>query len=76
MIGVPHPRWVETPKAIVVLKPGRQATEQELIAFARENLAHYKCPTSIAFASTLPRNASGKLLKRELRRTLQEAQAS
>ena len=76
VIGVPHPRWVETPKAIVVLKPGRQATEQELIAFARENLAHYKCPTSIAFASTLPRNASGKLLKRELRRTLQEAQAS
>jgi long-chain acyl-CoA synthetase len=69
VIGVPHPRWVETPKAIVVLKPGQQADEQELIAFARQNLARYKCPTSVEFATTLPRNASGKLLKRELRRT-------
>ena len=69
VIGVPHPRWVETPKAIVVLKPGRQASAQELMAFARENLARYKCPTSVEFATTLPRNASGKLLKRELRRT-------
>ena len=69
VIGVPHPRWVETPKAIVVLKPGQQASEQELIAFAREKLARYKCPTVVAFATTLPRNASGKLLKRELRRT-------
>jgi long-chain acyl-CoA synthetase len=67
VIGVPHPRWVETPKAIVVLKPGQQVPEPELIAFARAHLAHYKCPTSIAFASVLPRNASGKLLKRELR---------
>jgi long-chain acyl-CoA synthetase len=76
VIGVPHPRWVETPKAIVVLKPGQQAQEQELIAFAREHLARYKCPTSVEFADTLPRNASGKLLKRELRRIyLQEASA-
>jgi acyl-CoA synthetase (AMP-forming)/AMP-acid ligase II len=68
VIGVPHERWVETPMAIVVLKPGHQALEQELIAFARQNLARYKCPTSVQFAATLPRNASGKLLKRELRR--------
>ena len=68
VIGVPHERWGETPKAIVVLRPGQQAQEQELIAFAREHLARYKCPTSFEFAITLPRNASGKLLKPELRR--------
>ena len=45
-----------------------QAREQELIAFAREHLARYKCPTSVEFTGALPRNASGKLLKPELRR--------
>ena len=68
VIGVPSERWGETVKAIVVLRPGQQATEAELIAYARERLARYKCPTSIDFAPTLPRNASGKLLKPELRR--------
>ena len=68
VIGVPHERWGETPKAIVVLRPGKQASEQDLIAFTREHLARYKCPTSVVFADTLPRNASGKLLKPELRR--------
>jgi long-chain acyl-CoA synthetase len=75
VIGVPHERWVETPRAIVVLRPGQQATESELIAFTRERLAHYKCPTSVAFAESLPRNASGKLLKRELRRLQLQNQA-
>ena len=69
VIGVPHARWGETPRAIVVLRPGLQVQEQELIAFVRERLARYKCPNSVVFTDTLPRNASGKLLKRELRRT-------
>jgi long-chain acyl-CoA synthetase len=68
VIGVPHAKWGETPLAVVVLRAGRQASEQELIDFTRQRLAHYKCPTSVAFAQALPRNASGKLLKRELRR--------
>jgi acyl-CoA synthetase (AMP-forming)/AMP-acid ligase II len=68
VIGVPHERWVETPKAIVVLRPGQRATQEELIAFTRQHLARYKCPTSVEFADSLPRNASGKLLKPELRR--------
>ena len=68
VIGVPHARWGETPRAVVVLRPGQQIQEQELIAFVRERLARYKCPTSVVFADILPRNASGKLLKRELRR--------
>lgn len=67
VIGVPHERWGETVKAIVVLAAGAPVTEGELIVFARERLAHYKCPTSVDFTSELPRNASGKVLKRDLR---------
>ena len=67
VIGVPDERWGETVKAIVVPRAGASATAADLIAFARSRLAHYKCPTSVDFAGTLPRNPSGKLLKRELR---------
>ena len=74
VIGAPHPRWGETPMAIVVVRPGNQLQPQELISFTRDRLAHYKCPTAVVFADTLPRNASGKLLKRELRRLHLEGQ--
>lgn len=67
VIGVPHATWGETPKAIVVLTPGGKLTEQDLMSWLRGRLAHYKCPTSIEFARELPRNASGKVLKRVLR---------
>ena len=69
VIGIPHEKWGETPRAVVVLRPEVSATEAEIVAYTRERLAHYKCPTSVVFADTLPRNASGKLLKRELRLT-------
>lgn len=68
VIGVPHERWGETPRAIIVPKPGQEATQDDILAFVRTRLARYKCPTSIIFVQSLPRNASGKLLKRELRR--------
>jgi long-chain acyl-CoA synthetase len=68
VIGVPHERWGETPRAIVVRRPGSALEAPELLAFVRERLARYKCPSSVVFADALPRNASGKLLKRELRR--------
>jgi len=68
VIGVPHERWGETPLAVVVLKDGQTATEADLIAYTRADLAHYKCPTRVEFTDALPRNASGKLLKPELRR--------
>jgi long-chain acyl-CoA synthetase len=67
VIGVPHDRWGETVMAIVVPAPGAPVTESALIAHARANLAHYKCPTSVEFVAELPRNASGKILKRDLR---------
>ncbi len=67
VIGVPHDRWGETPKAFVVTRDGARPSEAELIAFTREQLARYKCPTSIAFVRALPQNASGKILKKEMR---------
>jgi long-chain acyl-CoA synthetase len=67
VIGVPDERWGEAVKAIVVPSPGNQPTPEELIAFTRERLAGFKCPKSIDFAEALPRNPSGKILKRELR---------
>jgi fatty-acyl-CoA synthase len=67
VIGVPHEKWGETPKALVVLRPGTKLTEAELIAFSREHLAHFKCPTSVEFLDALPRTATGKLQKFLLR---------
>jgi acyl-CoA synthetase (AMP-forming)/AMP-acid ligase II len=67
VIGVPHERWGETVKAVVVPRAGAEASEADLIAFARSRLAHYKCPTSVAVVEALPKSPSGKILKRELR---------
>ncbi|GMU78003.1 MAG: long-chain-fatty-acid--CoA ligase [Acidimicrobiia bacterium] len=69
VIGVPDERWGETVKAVVVTVPEDDApvTDDELIAFTRERLAHYKCPTSVDRVDALPRNATGKVLRRVLR---------
>ena len=67
VIGVPDDKWGETPKALVVRTPDATLTETDLIAFAREGLAHYKCPTTVEWRDELPRNPSGKLLKNSLR---------
>ncbi|MBW2698252.1 MAG: long-chain-fatty-acid--CoA ligase [Deltaproteobacteria bacterium] len=67
VIGVPHEKWGETPKALVVLRSGPSPSEQDLIDFCRERLAHFKCPTSIEIVSELPRTATGKLQKFKLR---------
>jgi fatty-acyl-CoA synthase len=67
VIGIPDDRWGEAVTAIVVLKSGEEAKASDLIEYCRERIAHYKAPKSIDFADSLPRNASGKLLKRVLR---------
>jgi long-chain acyl-CoA synthetase len=67
VIGVPDEKWGETVKAIVVRAPGTAATAEELIDHCRERVARFKCPTSVDFIDALPRNPSGKVLKRELR---------
>lgn len=67
VIGVPHEKWGETVKALVVLVPGGQASEQDLIDHCRGKIAHYKCPTSIEFRDELARTATGKLQKYKLR---------
>jgi long-chain acyl-CoA synthetase len=67
VIGVPDERWGEAVKAIVVRETGSAVTSEELIAYSRERLAGYKLPKSVDFSDVLPRNPSGKLLKRELR---------
>jgi long-chain acyl-CoA synthetase len=67
VIGVPHEKWGETPKAMVVRVVGAQVTADDLIEHCRSHLARYKCPTSIEWLDTLPRNPSGKVLKKDLR---------
>jgi acyl-CoA synthetase (AMP-forming)/AMP-acid ligase II len=68
VIGVPDAKWGEAVKAIIVLRDGMSVAPQELIAFARERIAAYKVPKSVDFVTELPRNPSGKILKRELRK--------
>lgn len=67
VIGVPHEKWGETVKALVVLAPGASTTEGELIAHCKSRLAHYKAPTSVEFRHELARTATGKLQKFKLR---------
>ena len=71
VIPVTDQKWGEVPKAVVVAKPGSKLSEVELIEFCRARLAHYKCPQSIEFCESLPKTATGKVLKRELRKKYQ-----
>ena len=65
--GLPHEKWGETVKAAVALVPESRLTERALIAYTRERLAHYKCPTVVEFTGALPKSGNGKILKHELR---------
>ncbi len=67
VFGVPDEKWGESVKAVVELSAGAETSEEELVAWCRERLAHYKCPRSVEISPALPRNPTGKLLKRDLR---------
>ena len=67
MIGVPDDEWGEAVKAVVVMKPGESATEEDIISTAREHLASYQKPKSVDFVDSLPKAPTGKILKRELK---------
>ena len=67
VIGIPDDKWGEAVKAIVVMKPGKQATATDIINFTRERIAGFKTPKSVDFLEALPRNPSGKILRRNLR---------
>ena len=75
VIGVPDETWGEAVKAIVVLKPGARAGEDDIRAHARERIAGFKVPKSVDFVADLPRNPSGKILRRELRERYWAGQA-
>jgi long-chain acyl-CoA synthetase len=75
VIGVPDSRWGEAVKAVVVLKAGASLKAEELLDFARERIARYKLPRSVEFVEALPRNATGKLLRRALREPYWKGQA-
>ena len=67
VIAVADARWGEVPKALVVLRPGANATEAEMIQFCRSRLSHFKCPQTVHFVESLPKTATGKVLKKDLR---------
>jgi fatty-acyl-CoA synthase len=67
VIGVAHPRWVEAVIAVIVPKSGQPLSEDEVLAHCAQHLAGFKCPKAVVFVESLPKNPSGKLLKRELR---------
>jgi acyl-CoA synthetase (AMP-forming)/AMP-acid ligase II len=67
VVGAPHEKWVESVTAFVVLRPGKTASEVELIEFTRERLATYKVPKSVRFIAQIPKSPVGKVLRRALR---------
>jgi fatty-acyl-CoA synthase len=67
VVGVPSEKWGESPHAFVILRAGASATEDELRAFTREHLAHFKCPQAVHFVTELPKTATGKIQKFVLR---------
>lgn len=75
VIGLPDPYWVEKVHAVIVLKKGATAEQEEMIEFCKGRLAHYKAPKSVDFVESLPKNPQGKILKRKIRETYQVRRA-
>ena len=67
VVGVPDDEWGQRLRAVVVKREGKNLSEDEIRSYVKEHLARYKVPRDVAFVDELPRNATGKVLKRELR---------
>jgi acyl-CoA synthetase (AMP-forming)/AMP-acid ligase II len=76
VIGLPDEEWHERVHAVVVLRPGASVTEAEVVEYCRSALARYKCPKTVQFVDDLPKNATGKILKRELRTAVRPGPAA
>ena len=76
VVGLPHPKWIEMVTAFVAVKPDHNLDEEALFAHCREKLVGFKCPKRVLFLDRLPRSASGKILKRELRELAPDMAAS
>ena len=72
VVGLPHPRWIEAVTAVIVLKADQTLAERDVIDFCNRMLGGFKVPKGVVFVDSLPKNPSGKLLKRELRRQLEK----
>lgn len=70
VIGLPDPKWVEAVTAVIVVKAGHELDEQTVISHCTQYMASFKAPKRVVFAASLPKNPSGKLLKRQLRQSL------
>jgi fatty-acyl-CoA synthase len=68
VIGVPHPHWIEAVVAVVVIRDDEELSEEQVIAHCAGQMAKFKVPKWVVFVESLPKNPSGKLLKRDLRR--------
>ncbi len=71
VVGIPDPFWVEKVHAVIVLKKENQVSEQDIIAFSKKHMAHYKVPKSVEFVDELPKSPQGKILKREIKKWYQ-----
>lgn len=76
VIGVPDPYWVERVHALVVLKENAQVTDEDIIGFCKQHIAHYKAPRTVEFVESLPKNPQGKILKKEIRAKYCRSQVS
>ena len=70
VVGVPDPTWGEAVHAVIIPEAGSDASPEDIIAWCRDELAHFKCPKTAEFADSLPRTTTGKVLKRELQARL------
>ncbi len=71
VVGLPDPKWVEAVTAVIVVKQGQELTEEQVLAHCNAHMATFKAPKRVVFVDALPKNPSGKLLKRELRKTIE-----